>query len=592
MNSMLQKAVAVLALGGMCWAQAAPATSSTTTTKTKTRTKTVRKSTAAEPSPVGASSTTREELQELKQMLQQQQQQINQLQQQMAARDAQLQQTQQQLQQAQAAASDAQQKATTAQTTADDAKSTKAEVDSVKDTLTSTINTIQEDQKKMSAVSNPEKIHYKGITITPGGFIAAETTFRNHAEQTDVLSSFNGIPYNGDPRDSLKEFRATARQSRLSLLAEGKVGSAKLTGYWEADFLGAAPTANENQSNSFTPRQRILFAQAAFDSGWSFTAGQTWSLDTMNKKNIEARGEWVPATIEAQYVVGYNFARLYTARVAKTFADKKITWAAAAENEAVLPSGSIPATVIGLPGAAGSAGTASLGNGANYTTAIAPDFITKLAFDPGWGHYEIKGIVRSFRDHVLNTTTNNKEIGGAIGFGAILPLVKNKVDFIAQGQYGAGNSRYNDSGNADIIIRPDGAIEKVHSTNALVGFETHPTPKFDWYVYGGTEYQQRAWGIEGTTTYGYGPSNATYSKCNANESTFSCGAPFKNLSQFTTGFWYRFYKGGYGTLQYGMQYSYTKKIGWWGLNGAAGSPSFTPNGDMHMVYTSFRYYIP
>jgi len=590
MRVFLQKTVAVLALSGMCLAQSAP------TTPTKSKIRTAHKVAAASAAPKVAAepvNTTREELRELKQMLLQQQQQINEMRQAMQARDAQMQQTQQQLQQAQSAAAGAQQKAAAVQVeSAEQAQATKEEADSVKDTLASTISTIQADQKKMSAMESPEKLHYKGITITPGGFIAAETMYRNHTEQNDVISSFNGIPYDFDPRTHLSEFRASARQSRLSLLAEGRAGSAKLTGYWEADFLGAAPTANENQSSSFTPRQRQLFAQVALDNGWTFVAGQTWSLLSMNKKGIDTRGEWIPATVDGQYVVGYNFARLYTARVSKSFADKKVTLAFSAENPAALVTGSVPANVSGVPGGVLSAGTGSLGNGNNYTTGVVPDFIVKAVFDPGWGHYELKGVMRTFRDHVLNTTANQKQVGGGLGAGMILPVVKGKVDFIAQGMFGNGTSRYNDSGNADLYIRPDGAMELVHSASFLTGIETHPKPKLDWYLYGGTEYQQRSFGVENGTAYGYGSNTANYSKCFGTETNFSCSAPFKNLNQLATGFWYRFYKGSFGTLQYGMQYSYTQKVGWSGLNGAAGSPGITAKGDEHMVFTSFRYYIP
>jgi hypothetical protein len=521
-------------------------------------------------------------------MLQQQQQQINDLKQQMAQRDAQLQQTQQQLQQAQSAAADAQSKAAAVQTASDQqAQQAKTEVESVKDTLTSTMTTIQEDQKKMSAMENPEKIHYKGITITPGGFVAAETVFRSHTEQNDLISSYNGIPYDLDPRSKLTEFRASARQSRLSLLAEGKAGRAKLTGYWEADFLGAAPTANENQSSSFNLRSRQLFAQAGLDNGWTFTAGQTWSLITMNKKGIEARGEWIPATIDAQYVVGFDFARLYSARVTKAFS-KKASAAIAFENHAALVTGSIPANVSGVPGGVLSAGTGSLGNGNNYSTAVMPDVIAKAAFDPGFGHYEIKGVMRVFRDHVLGTTTNQKQVGGGIGAGMLLPVTK-KVDFTVQGLYGSGVSRYADSGNADLYIRPDGNIELVKAASFLTGFETHPTKKLDWYTYFGTEYQQRSAGVQTGVAYGYGAANANYAKCFASEAAFSCSAPFKNLNQIATGFWYRFYKGSFGTLQYGMQYSYTQKVAWSGLSGTT---SISPSGDENMVFTSFRYYIP
>jgi hypothetical protein len=166
------------------------------------------------------------------------------------------------------------------------------------------------------------------------------------------------------------------------------------------------------------------------------------------------------------------------------------------------------------------------------------------------------------------------------------------VDFYAETLLGSGTSRYNDSGNADLYIRPDGGIELVKAASFLTGIETHFTPKLDWYTYFGTEYQQRSAGVQAGTAYGYGSASANYSKCFASESTFSCGAPFKNLSQIATGFWYRFYKGSMGTLQYGMEYSYTQKTAWSGLNGAAGSAGVTPQGDLHSVYTSFRYYIP
>jgi TolA-binding protein len=590
MKVIIQKVVAVFALSGMCLAQSAPSNSTTTTTTTKTHTKSHKSSSA----PTSAESM-RQTLREMKEMLQQQQQQTQQLQQQvtdlkqqMSQREAQL----QQLQQAQSATADAQAKAVTAQTAAtEQAQQAKAEAESVKQTLATTTTTIQQDQKKMAAIENPEKLHYKGITITPGGFLAAESIFRNHTQQNDVLSAFNGIAYDNDPRTKLTEFRASARQSRLSLLVEGRAGKAKLTGYYEADFLGAAPTANENQSSSFQPRARQLFAQAALDNGWTFTAGQTWSLISMNKVGIATRGEWLPATIDSQYVPGFNYARIYTARVTKTI-NKNVAVAVSAENHADLVTGSVPANVSGVPGGVLSAGAGALANGVNYSTAVMPDVIAKVAFDPGWGHYEVKGVMRVFRDHVLGTDTNQKKVGGGIGAGMILPLKKNKVDFYAETLYGNGTSRYNDSGNADLYIRPDGNIELVRATSFLTGVETHFTPKLDWYTYAGTEYQQRSAGVQAGTAYGYGSPSANYSKCYASESTFACGAPFKNLNQVATGFWYRFYKGSMGTLQYGMEYNYTQKIGWSGLNGGVGTTGVSPKGDLHGVYTSFRYYIP
>ena len=574
MNAHFQKVVVAIALSGVCFAQ----TTTTSTTRKKTVTRT-RHAVAKRPAAA-----TEEDLQRLQQSMQQQ---IDLLKQQIADRDQKLQQVQQQLSETQAASQQAQQKASSVETLVSDQKTkTDAEMTDVRSTLTSTAQTIQEGQKKFSEMAeHPTSLHYKGVTVTPGGFIAAETIWRSRAEQNDVISSFNGIPFNGSPQSHLTEFRYTARQSRLAVAVEGRTGPAKLGGYWEMDFLGAAPTANENQSSSFNLRQRQLYAQAAFDSGWTVTAGQMWSLMTLNKKGIENRGEWAPATVEAQYIVGYDFARLAAARVTKTFADKKATFGFEIDNPATLFGGSVPAGVVTtLPG------TGSLGNGANYSVNTAPDFLAKLAFDPGRGHYEIKAIGRVFRDRIENGSTvgaagNNHQLGGGVGFGMIVPFTK-KVDFIAQGLAGYGVARYTDSSNVDVVIRPDGKVNAVDSLSGAAGFEIHPNPKLDIYMYGGTEYLGR--------NYSYGDPNNDYTKCFANEVNFACSANFKNLYQGNVGFWYRFYKGAYGTLQYGMQASYTNKATWDGLNKTVPTaPTVaSPTGNEATVFTSFRYVVP
>jgi hypothetical protein len=64
------------------------------------------------------------------------------------------------------------------------------------------------------------------------------------------------------------------------VLFESKVGSAKLTGYYEGDFLNAGVTSNNRQSNSYPFRQRQVWGQLALDSGWSFTGGQMWTMRT------------------------------------------------------------------------------------------------------------------------------------------------------------------------------------------------------------------------------------------------------------------------------------------------------------------------
>ena len=167
-----------------------------------------------------------------------------------------------------------------------------------------------EEQKEIRNLEHPTAIHFKGITITPGGFLEAAGIVRTRDENASVNSAsgdFN-IPFSGTTNGQLTEFRFDARQSRLSLLAEGHIGATKATGYYEVDFLGAAPTANENQSNSFNLRQRQLWASAS-TYGLTFTGGQQWSLFTLNRKGIANGKEFLPMTINAQYVIGYDWAR-------------------------------------------------------------------------------------------------------------------------------------------------------------------------------------------------------------------------------------------------------------------------------------------
>ena len=377
-----------------------------------------------------------EAIKQLKEQVQAQQAEIDQLkgaQPQAAAAD-------QKAADAAAAAAAAQKQAADAAAAAADANAkavaTQSDVAGLKTEVSTATEEAQKAEKKVSELEHPVSISYKGVKLTPGGFLAAESLWRQHTENADIGSSYNGIPYADSTQYHLTEWRGTARQSRASLLAEGNAGAAKLTGYYEMDFLGAAQTANENQSNSWQPRVRQLFGKVAMN-GWSLTAGQTWSLLTLDRKGTEARAEWVPATIDAQYVVGYTWARLMGVRLAKTFADDKATFALSVENPAMLVSGTAPTGAVINPTTAvptgstgivfGGVGTGQLGNGNTYSANLAPDLIAKVAFDPGYGHYEIKGVGRFFRDRtgVVTSTSvgsNQTTYGAGVGAAAILPL--------------------------------------------------------------------------------------------------------------------------------------------------------------------------
>jgi hypothetical protein len=444
-------------------------------------------------------------------------------------------------------------------------------------------------------IFDPEKpaaIHFRGITLVPGGFFDMTGIYRTHNENADVASTFGGIPFSGTANAHLSEFRGSGRASRFSLLAEGMISNWKASGYAEFDFEGAAPTANELESNSFNPRARQLWAQLQFNNGLSVAGGQTWSLLTTYRKGIELRQEMVPITIDLQYVPGYDWARQWSFRVTKNF--HKNMWAAfAVENpETSLSVTNPPAGVFGFNTSSNATSPVSvftLSNtpGANgISTDVAPDLIGKLVFEPGWGHYEIKAIGRFFRDRF--DANSNYTAGGGGGVGIILPATK-KLDVILEGLAGNGIGRYASGLGSDVTLRPDATIVPIRTLHAMAGLEWHPTSSWDWYVYGGDEYYSRMSYINSAgKPVGYGSPLNDNSGCQLETPTASqpCQAQTRNLWQVQPGFWYRFYKGSAGTVAMGMSYSHTNRSAWVGLDG------LQPKGVENMVMTSFRFYLP
>jgi len=341
--------------------------------------------------------------------LAQQQQQLQELRDELRRKD-------QVVQQAQTAATDAAGKADAAQASATQQQAAvtelKTNVTDMQGTIANTVVNLQETQKNLS--ESPAAIHYKGVTITPGGFVAAETVTRQRANEASINTPFNSIPYQGNALAHIYESDFTGRQSRLSLLAESKVGAAKLTGYWEADFLGTGVTSNNRQSNSYVMRQRVLFAQAALDSGWIFTGGQQWSLVTEDRKGMNNRTEVLPMTIDPQYHVGFGWARQYGFRVVKDFGGKFALGFAVEAPQATIGGrgfssvsttnqGTATVTTIGnafVDGPGSGGGLLNFSDTTGYSFSKSPDIIVKAVADPKWGHYEVYGIYSAFRNRV------------------------------------------------------------------------------------------------------------------------------------------------------------------------------------------------
>src|SRR5215469_4614312 len=307
---------------------------------------------------------------QIQQLRQEMQGQIDSLKNNLADKDA-------QLKQAQQAAADAQAAAARAQQAAEAQQAAVTQNASAVNTLQSTVTDLKANQVSIAttlsdetssikkSINNPSTLHYKGVTLTPSGYLAGETVWRSGATGGDIPTAFNALPYDHADAYKLSEFYGSARQSRVSMMVEGKPNWGTLRGYYEADWLGTGITSNNNQSNSYVLRQRVIWGQAALNNGWAFTGGQMWSLATEDKKGLSnLSGDiMMPQTIDPNYVVGFVWTRQYGFRVTKTW--NKVAAGIAVENPQLLYTASLAGnTPYAVLGSAGN-------NGGNYNAAIS-----------------------------------------------------------------------------------------------------------------------------------------------------------------------------------------------------------------------------
>lgn len=470
-------------------------------------------------------------------------------------------------------------------------------------------------------MEGPLTIHFRGINLTPGGYAEGAFVRRSRALGADLPTPFNSVPMPGASQSQMPEFFGSGRQSKTTLFADGRLKNVQLSSYVSGDFLSAGVTSNSNQTDSYTFRLRQAWGQAKFDNGWSFLAGQSWSLVTETNKSIAIdddlgrTNDARPKTIDPSYNVGFVFARQFGFRVTKTFGDK-VAVAFAIENpQATLTThGNAANYLLGSTGASNSYNTT-----ANYSFNPSPDIIAKVAFDPGVGHYEIFGLLDRFTGRVFPCVENfasascgsltaastfaaynSSKNGGGFGASARWDIVR-RVTFGLKGFGGSGIGRYGPGGLPDVSINGDGTLHLVKNFLGLATFEAHLTKKLDFDSYGGFEYAGRAASFDplankgAGTVVGYGAPTFNNTGC-GNETVpgsggfapgalVNCTADTRSVLEGTGGIWYKFYNGNRGSFRVGAFYSYVSRFSWSGVGGA-------PYGIDNMEFLSFRYYLP
>jgi hypothetical protein len=503
--------------------------------------------------------TVEEQIDQLRQQLQGQQGQIDGLKSDLAAKDAALKQAQQAAADAQAAAAKAEQDATSEQQAVTEnaaaVTTLQSTVTDLKGNQVSLATTVSDETAKIKkAIDSPAVLHFKGVALTPGGFAAAETVYRSKATGGDIPTAFSSLPYEQSDAYSLSEFYGSARQSRVSLMSEGKTSWGTLRGYYEADWLGTGITSNNNQSNSYVLRQRVIWGQAETNNHFAVTAGQLWSLATEDKKGISnLSGDiMLPLTIDPNYNAGFVWTRQYGFRVTQSW--NHFAVGLALENPQVLYTASLagntPYAVLGSAGQNGgnynaaisaSATTTYVQNYTNepgtttylpvYNTVVAntnitnisfneaPDFLAKIAIDPGWGHWEVFGIGRLSHETVYPGVTtdiakyggqtdietgaavapksstagyySNSILTGGVGGSLRVPVIPNILTVGAKGLFGPGVGRYGATTLSDLTTNSAGEFEPIHNVSGLLTAEATPNPRLTVYLNYGGDYAGR-----------------------------------------------------------------------------------------------------
>ena len=451
-------------------------------------------------------------------------------------------------------------------------------------------------QREENTGGEATAFHFKGLTVTPGGFLSSTALVRARNENADAATSYFAIPLDGSSNANLSELRGTARNSQLSLLFQGSAGATKVRGYVETDFLGATPTSNYVQSSSWTPRLRQLWIQIERPSGLTVTAGQMWSLLTTNRQGMANLQELRPGGEEANFVAGFTWTRERAVRVTRNFNNRLWVGVALENPESTYAAAFVPPNVMGLNTSANAAtGVNLLPFLANYSTGqsttLAPDVVAKIAYEPGWGHFEVKALGRLFRDRTAATATTSGQThtteGYGAGFGALMPFASSRLELSLEGLAGQGIGRYGTAGFADVTLDPTtGEMRPLRQARLMGGLVYHRGSRLDLFAYGGTDYTGRDGLVSPTgTAAGYGSVLASYESCTNEVALNACRGDNRSIYEGMIGYWYRLYQGDFGRIVYGNQVTYVHRSLWSGIGD-------TPAGRNVVVYSTVRFYLP
>jgi hypothetical protein len=419
--------------------------------------------------------------------------------------------------------------------------------------------------------SSPLALHIGDSDITIGGFMDATAVIRSTNPGTGLGTSFGSLPFSNSPTGSLSETRLSAQNSRVTLTATSKAGTAAIKGYLEADFLGNAATNLDVTSNSNTLRMRLYWVQAMMGK-FEFLGGQSWSFLTPGRNGLSPNpGDlFYSQDVDTNYQMGLTWGRVNQFRFVAH--PSSIVAAGVSLENPEQYTGS----VVTMPAAFTAA---EVDNGSNSNTPnFYPDIIAKVAFDPKTGnthqHIEFAGLVRGFKTFDVPTSTTHTATGKG---GAVVVNVEPVKNLHLVGTFftSSGGGRYIANTNLpDFIVNPDSSMTLVKTRSFIGGLEEQASSKTLVYLY---YSEARADAATSTDTnskvIGFGVAAQNGANQKIVEGTFGITQIFFRDPKI-------------GGMQLMVQYSYVKRTP---FSVAANAPTFAK---ANMVFVNIRYILP
>jgi hypothetical protein len=432
--------------------------------------------------------------------------------------------------------------------------------------------------------------------FTPGGFMDFTTVYRTESTGNGIGTTFNGVPFiNTNSATAgpagFGETRFSVQNSRLALRVDAPVGEAKITGYMEADFLGAIAANANVTSNSDTFRMRLYFGDYRRGK-WEILAGQDWSMLTPNRKGIGAfPGDiFYSQDMDTNYQVGLTWKRAPQFRVLYHPNDSW-TMGVSVEN----PDASITSAVTTPTLFAPVSGQLDATSGGTLSTpptpGYIPDFIFKVANDTKVGdknmHVEAVGLLRDFKLYTPNSITgignvSRTAVGGGGSINANLELFKD-FHLIANTFWSDGGGVYIGGNGPDLVVRQATLTSPftpspVHSLSGIGGFEWQMRKSAMLYGYYSGAYYGRDFSVNPSAPTGPLVGYGFTGSANSNN---------RAIQEGTIGWIQTFWQNpNYGKFQLITQASYLSRAPWF-------VPSASPrDAHMFMVYADLRYTLP